>query len=191
MLDESQRQTGLSSDRNRSWLWIALLTVAAITSSLVFACATPFVALATLAARNMKRQDTFLLMIAVWLANQVAGYGILNYPRTADSFGWGGAIGVAALLAAFAAMSVGDRPMRTGPVLGTLTAFVAAFVAYEGVLFAATSILPSGEDAFSLRIVLYILQVNVLALIALYVLSLAAPTVGLPRSRWRGVLRPE
>lgn len=191
MLHEPQSQTALPADGNRPWLWIALLTVAAITSSLVFACATPFVALATLAARNMRRQDAFLLMIAVWLANQVVGYGILGYPRTFDSFAWGGAIGIAALLAAFAAMSVGDRPMRTGPVLGTIIAFAAAFVVYEGVLFAATSILPSGEEAFSLRIVLYILQVNVLALIGLYVLSLAAPTMGLPRSRWRGVLRPE
>ncbi|MBS0222728.1 MAG: hypothetical protein JSR91_18525 [Proteobacteria bacterium] len=163
--------------------------MATIASSLAFACAAPFVALATLAARNMRRQEALLLMVAVWLANQVVGYGFLDYPRTVDSFGWGAALGIAAVVSAMAAIEMNGRPLRTGPVLGTLVAFVAAFVAYEGVLMAATLVLPSGAEAFSPRIMLYVLEVNVLALVGLYVLSLIAPTLGLPRSRWQGVLR--
>ena len=79
--------------------WIGLLTVATIAASLVFACATPFPALAALAALHMKRRDAFALTAVVWGTNQIIGYGLLHYPQTSDSFAWGIAIGASAMIA--------------------------------------------------------------------------------------------
>jgi hypothetical protein len=84
----------------RCALWIALITVGSIGFSFALACATPFAALATLAALNMPRRDLLALVGVAWLANHIIGYGFLAYPQTWDSFAWGGAIGIAALLAA-------------------------------------------------------------------------------------------
>ena len=103
----------------RRWAWIALLGGASIGFGLAFACATPFVALVTLAALTMSRRDAFIVTGAVWLANQAVGYGILDYPRTFDSYAWGVAIGMAVLLALLAARAVGDRFERRGPIVST------------------------------------------------------------------------
>src|SRR5579871_4688191 len=155
--------TQTSNETTKRVAWIALLAAASAGGSLIFACATPFVALATLAAINLRRSDAFALAIIVWLVNQAIGYGVLGYPRTFDSFAWGAAIGVAAVLATWAALSVGARPLRTGPVFAALIAFGAAFAAYELTLYATSFVLPSSDEAFSWRIVGYILEVNVIA----------------------------
>lgn len=170
------------SDGARRGLWITLLTASSVALSLIFACATPFAAFATLAAMNMKRSDAFTLAIVVWLANQVVGYGILHYPQTPDSFAWGAAIGIAALLATWTAASVGRYLFLTLPLLPTAIAFAGAFAAYELTLYAASFVLPSSEAAFSWPIVADILKVNVLALIGLTILSVAGAMVGLNRS---------
>jgi hypothetical protein len=41
--------------------WIRLLTIATVAGSFAFACATPFPALAALAALHMNRRDAFIL----------------------------------------------------------------------------------------------------------------------------------
>lgn len=163
---------------NGRWLWIGLLGGATIAFSLVFACATPFVALVALAAVNMNHRDAFVVAGVVWLANQAVGYGILDYPQTFDSYAWGAAIGVAVLLALLAARASAQRA-EGGLVLVTGIAFVAAFAVYELVLVAASFVLSSGPEAFSSSIVFYILQVNALGLAALVVLQFLAATFGL------------
>ena len=45
------------SDRGASALWVSLLTAASTTATLALACATPFPALAALAAVHMRRRD--------------------------------------------------------------------------------------------------------------------------------------
>jgi hypothetical protein len=62
--------------------WGALLAAATITASFVFACATPFAALAALAALHMGRRDAFLFTGIAWAANQAIDYGFLHYPRS-------------------------------------------------------------------------------------------------------------
>lgn len=166
-------------DTTRRTAWIVFLTVASVAFSLVFACAAPFAALATLAALNVQRRDAYLLTLAVWLANQAVGYGLLGYPRTVDSFAWGLAIGVAALLATRTVTSIGPRPLMTGPVFGAAIAFLAAFAVYEGVLYAASFVLGGSGTGFTLPIVWYVLQVNAFALAGLVVLSLGAGAIGL------------
>ena len=167
--------------RNRA-AWIALLTSASLFASLALACATPFPALAALAALHLRRRDAIALVAVGWLVNQAVGYGFLNYPRTWDSFAWGGALlvgGLAALAAAGAVQSL----LRRGSGLAMravalLAAFAAAFAVYEGVLYAFTALLPIEADAFSMATVLFILKVNALAFVALYALQLAGEKLG-------------
>jgi hypothetical protein len=167
------------TDVARRWAWIGLLGGASIGFSLVFACATPFVALVTLAALTMSRRDAFIVTGAVWLANQAVGYGILDYPQTFDSYAWGVAIGIAVLLALAVAQAIGERFERSGPFVSTGLAFLSSFAVYELALYAASFGLSSGDTAFSWPIVGYILQVNALGLGGLILLKLVAASVGL------------
>jgi hypothetical protein len=163
----------------RRWAWIGLLGGASIGFSLVFACATPFVALVTLAALTMNRRDAFIVTGAVWLANQAVGYGILGYPRTFDSYAWGVAIGITVLLALVVARAIGEQFKRRGPIVSTGLAFLSAFAVYELALYAGSFWLSSSDTAFSWATVGYIFQVNALGLGSLIVLKLVAPSVGL------------
>jgi hypothetical protein len=162
------------------WAWIALLGGASIGFSLLFACATPFVALVTLAALNMDRRDAFIVTGAVWLANQAAGYGILGYPHTLDSYAWGIAIGIAVLLALAMARAVGAQVARRGAIVATGAAFASAFVVYELALYVAGFWLSSSSTAFSWPIIGYILQVNALGLAGLLIVRWVAANIGLP-----------
>jgi hypothetical protein len=186
MPSSSQTQTAqppAPTDVARRWAWIGLLGSASIGFSLVFACATPFVALVTLAALTMSRRDAFIVTGAVWLANQAVGYGILDYPRTFDSYAWGVAIGLAVLLALVVARAVGERFEQSSPFVSTGLAFLSALAVYELALYAASFWLSSGDTAFSWPIVGYILQVNALGLGGLILLKLVAASVGLgPRT---------
>ena len=163
----------------RRWLWILLLTAASVFVTLGMACATPFAALATLAALHMSRRDGLALIGIAWLADQAVGYGLLGYPRTANSFAWGVILGVSAFVALLAAQALAGRLRDRGPVLAGGLAFAGAFVAYEGVLVAATAVLASGAEAFSLPIVGWVLRVNLLSLLGLLILYRLAVWIGL------------
>jgi hypothetical protein len=132
----------------KTGIWIALIVGSSILFSLALACATPFAALGTVAGTKMVRRDAIALVIVTWLANQLIGYFILGYPRTWDSFARGAAIGVAAILATFIAI---ESTRWSGATLKAIViAFLAAFITYEGTLYAATALLPSSDEAFSL-----------------------------------------
>jgi hypothetical protein len=163
--------------------WIAVLTLAAIAGSVVFACAAPFAALAALAALHMNRRDAFILVGITWVANQTVGYGFLDYPHTWDSFAWGIAIGASAMIATALAAETAKALRPFGWALSTLTSFAVAFAGYEITLYAATVVLPSDTSAFSLATVLYILKVNVVAFVALLVLQYAGTRSGLALPR--------
>src|SRR4051812_29768671 len=79
----------------RRTAWVVLLAGASVLTSFAFACATPFAALAALAALHLRRADAFGLVALAWLANQAIGYGFLHYPATWDSLAWGVMIGLA------------------------------------------------------------------------------------------------
>lgn len=160
-------------------IWIAFVAAATIAGSLVFACATPFAAVAALAALYLRRGEAFLLVGVVWGLNQVVGYGLLNYPQTWDSFAWGAMIGIGALVAAIVAMGAraflgSERSFTTG-----LGVFGAAFVAYQLTLYAGTAVLPSHLGAFGASVVLYVLMVNSLAFLGLVALQHLGAKVGL------------
>lgn len=132
-------------------LWTATLGTAAIFGSYFFACVFPFVALATIAALTLDTRRAAALVGAVWLTNQIVGFGFRNYPHTLDTYGWGIAIGVAAFAGLAAARAiVGKSPSLLSP--RALIALAAAFVAYEGILF-AWALVVGGLETFSPRIV--------------------------------------
>ena len=163
----------------RRWLWILLLTAASVFVTLGMACATPFAALATLAALHMSRRDGFALIGIAWLADQAVGYGLLGYPRTVNSVAWGVILGVGALMALLAAQALADRVRERGAVVAAEAAFEGPFVAYQAVLVAATAGLASGAEAFSLPVVAWVLRVNLLSLVSLLILYRLAVWIGL------------
>lgn len=160
------------------WLWAALLVAGSVVLTGKFSCATPFAALAALAALDMSRRDGLLLVLAVWLANQAVGYGLLGYPQDAQSYAWGVVIGIAAVAAYVVARAAAAATTASGIVVAMAAALAGAFVAYEAVLIAATNVLPSGETAFSWPVIGQIALVNVIAFAVLLILHRVIATSG-------------
>jgi len=167
---------------NRGWghqLSLVLLVAASAAFSFVFACATPFAAFAAAAALTLSRRDALRLTVAIWLANQVLGYAVLKYPWTANSFAWGAALGAAVILTTVAARAVARRLAGRSDGVLALATLLAAFMVYEGVLFAVAMVWLGGTESFTLPIVGRTFSVNVVALIGLYALHRVGVAVGL------------
>lgn len=117
------------SDRGASALWISLLTAASTGTTLVLACATPFPALAALAAVHMRPRDGIALMLLAWAASQAVGFGLLGYPHDPLTLGWGIALATAAVGSALAGYAVlgrlGSRPVAAQLVAAYSTGFLA------------------------------------------------------------------
>ncbi|WP_428631284.1 hypothetical protein [Sphingopyxis sp.] len=125
---------GAISERRASALWVTLLTAASTATTLALACATPFPALAALAAVHMRRRDGVALMLLAWLASQCVGFFLLGYPRDGSTLAWGFALGTAAVgsaLAGYAAL----RALAYRAVAARLSlAYAASFTAYKGII---------------------------------------------------------
>ncbi|PWR17772.1 hypothetical protein [Zavarzinia compransoris] len=169
---------GLSA-RSRSLLWLGFITLAGAAFSLVLACATPFAALAAIAALNLSRRDAVLAVVLAWAVNQAIGFGLLSYPHDASTYAWGGAIGISALLSLAGAVAAAGLLARRHALVRGLAGFVAAFVVWQLALYASALAIGNGEGAFSAAIVGYVLQMNVLALAILAVVHQAAISLGL------------
>jgi hypothetical protein len=159
------------------------LIVASAALTTVYACITPFVAFAVIAATTLPRSGALALTLAVWLANQVVGYGVLNYPWTARSVGWGIALGGAAVLAALSARWVATRRQATESAAWTLAAFVPAFAVHQLMLYALAVSVLGGTGGFSREIVGRVLVVNAVTLVGLYGLNQLAAILGLAGQR--------
>jgi hypothetical protein len=167
MLKAQGSRAAVFSEPTGTAVWIALVAGSSVLFSLALACATPFAALATIAGARMRARQALALIVVAWLANQAVGYLALGYPRTWDSFAWGAAIGIAAMLAVLPAAVLIRRVAAPIAIVG---GFVGAFVLYEAALFAATAFLPSGPGAFAPPVVWRILWINALALVLLFLL---------------------
>jgi hypothetical protein len=157
-------------------LWGSVLTVATVLGTLGFACATPFAALAALAALYLPRRDAFVLIGVNWVANQVIGFALLNYPWTWDCLRGGIGLAVASLGCTGAAMLALASLRKAAFPLVVLGVFAAAFVTYEGLCFVAS--LGHQEGDFTLPTVLYVLYLNGLAFVGLFVLQRIARAIG-------------
>jgi hypothetical protein len=166
--------------RGASTLWIVLLTVASTVTTLVLACATPFPALAALAAVQMRRADGVALIGAAWLASQVVGFGFLHYPHSASTIGWAAAIGIGAVASVLAASAMAARVSARGFTVSLVTAYVAGFVAFKATIFVASLGLGGGMDALSLKVIVAQFARNAAILVGLLLLYRALTALGLP-----------
>ncbi|WP_336492852.1 hypothetical protein, partial [Methylobacterium nigriterrae] len=137
-----------------------------------FACATPFAALATWAALSLPRREGVALIALAWLVNQAVGFGLHAYPHDLATAAWGLAIGLGAFAAWPAAIGMAQR-VRGGAVPSALVALMAAFAAYEAVLYAATFVLPGGAGAYAPAVLLRLFLINAGALAGLALLQTA------------------
>ena len=152
---------------DRELLWIALLTVASVLATGVFACAVPFAALAAVAVLNSGRTDGMLLLGTIWLTNQVIGFGFLGYPLEAQAFAWGLAMGLGTFAAYFAARAGVATVAPFGVVAVIGVALPIAFLAYQAVLYAAGMLLPNAEGAFTYSVLAYVGLVEIVGYIVL------------------------
>ena len=145
---------------------LLLLTAACGLASFAFACATPFAAFAAFAAAMLPLSSALPIVAAAWIVNQAIGFGVLGYPFELNTFLWGFAIGAAALIAtAMSALVLRLLPAIGRPVELALT-LLAAYLAYEAVLFAFTPVL-GGSGAFTITIIARIGLLNVVWMIGL------------------------
>ncbi|HEY4136651.1 MAG TPA: hypothetical protein VGO34_15720 [Alphaproteobacteria bacterium] len=145
-------------------MWAAILAATALIGSWAFACVLPFAAFATVAARTLRLRDALATMGVIWVANQIVGLMLLDYPTDANTLMWGVALGAAALLAVAVAHTVlHARALSIAlPVWQRLPlAFVAAYAAYEALLIVVAQGL-GGMETFTPAMVADVGLINVL-----------------------------
>jgi hypothetical protein len=163
----------------RHALWLALLVASSVAFSLGFACAVPFAAFGAVAALTLTRRDALLLIGAVWLANQLVGFAILNYPWDASTLTWGVVLGIVAILTTMAAQAIAQRLNGRGALVFSLAAFAGAFIVYEGGLYLISAAWLGGTEDYVPAIVARILAINAAAFAGLLVLDRLAVAGGL------------
>ena len=152
-------------------LWIGLLIAVSAGLTAGYTCVVPFAALGVAAAMTLPRREALVCTIAVWLANQAAGFGLMSYPWTLNTIAWGATIGVAALAAARAAQWLLGSLQGLRLSIQTVIAFVTAFSVYQSILYATAVSMLGGPGAFAPGIIAQVFGVNVVALGGLWGLS--------------------
>jgi hypothetical protein len=174
--------SSMSPDWTRP-VWIGLLVAASLVLTLGFACAVPFAAFGAIAALTLTRRDALLAVGLVWLANQAAGFAVLHYPWTSDTFAWGAALLAVGLAATLAAELAVTRLHRLPSLAAASAAFLSAFVAYEGLLFIISTAVQSGVEDYDSAIVWRIFAINGMAFVGLLSASkLLAGWISSPRA---------
>ncbi|GMN12570.1 MAG: hypothetical protein ABJF09_08925 [Qipengyuania citrea] len=167
--------------------WPVTLALATVGGSLAAACMMPFVALAIVSAATMRRSLALATILAIWVTNQVLGFTVLGYPHTGYAFAWGGALGIASILAMFAGATIlGERDELSS--FRTLGAFLVGFFIYEGALF-GFALVVGGTEMFTMPIVGQILVNDALWFAGLsggyWLLTRTVPTLFGPAPRIR------
>jgi hypothetical protein len=150
--------------------WLALLIASSFIFTLAFACAVPFAAFAAATALTLSKRDAFILIIGIWLANQLTGFFFMNYPWDVNTFAWGIALGITAIISCAVARVTAMRLSNFNPLLCRTLAFFAAFMAYEASCYASAFML-GGVDDFTLAIQTRIFALNACALVGLFVVN--------------------
>jgi hypothetical protein len=163
----------------RHSLWLGLLVGASMIFSLGLACAVPLAAFAAAAALSLSRRDALLLVMLVWLANQLVGFIFLDYPWTASTFAWGAVLGIEAILATLAGQWIAKRFADTSRSVRFVATFLIAFAVYEAALFAVSATLLGGTEIYTAAIQGRIFVINAAAFAGLLVLNHLAASVGL------------
>jgi hypothetical protein len=162
-----------------SFIWVTVLTMAVIGSTLALSCVTPFAALAVALAGTVGLRTSLRIMAVVWFANQVIGFAFFHFPHTLNTYCWTFAIGAATLVATVVASvlvkygSAWSAPFRLGVTL------VFSFVAYEITLLPAAGLL-NGLETFRPEIVAQLAFVNAISLVGMVVLNEITAALGKP-----------
>ena len=171
---------GAMTKRGASALWVALLTAASTATTLALACATPFPALAALAAVHMRRRDGVALMLLAWLASQCVGFFLLGYPRDGSTLAWGFALGTAAVGSALASYAT-LRALPYRSVAARLSlAYAAGFTAFKAIILGWALVLGGLHTAMAPDLLAEQFVRNGAILIGLYALYRALVAVGVP-----------
>jgi hypothetical protein len=141
----------------------------------------PFAAFGVLAAMTLSRTDAIRTTVALWMANQIIGYAVLEYPRTLNSFSRGLAIGGAAVLSTIVARLIVSRRRTVRGVTQAIVALGGTFAMYEAALFTVAVAGLGGIGSFAAAIVGRILVINATALGGLYALYRIGVAIGISR----------
>jgi hypothetical protein len=182
ILDRPGGQAIGSPSVPRDWrhpLWLGLLIAASVAFSLGLACAVPLAAFAAAAALSLSRRDALLLILLVWLANQLVGFTVLHYPWTASTFAWGVVLGAVAVLATLAGEWIAGRLVDARRAFTVVATFLIAFAVYEATLFAVSATLLGGTEIYTAAIQGRIFAINAAAFVGLLALNRLATSVGL------------
>ena len=163
----------------RHLIWSTLLVGGGVGLSLGFACAVPLAAFAAAAALTVPRRDALALILAVWFANQLVGFTALGYPWMVDTFEWGAALGVVAVLATLAAQWAAARLAGAARAVGFAVVFLLAFAVYEAALFIVSMAWLGGAEVFTLAVQGRIFAINAAAFVGLMLLNRLATAFGL------------
>jgi hypothetical protein len=120
-------------------VWSAFLVFGSTAASLIFACATPFAALAAVAALTLPPRLALITTMGVWLGNQAVGFLMLGYPLTASALAWGPILGGVAIVATAVAIQVSAQFDRAD-LRHWLAVFAAALATQQGLVLAASLI---------------------------------------------------
>ena len=173
----------LSQTTNRArWIWMVILTIATISASLALSCVTPFAALAVALGGTVGLRASLRVVAIVWFANQFVGFVFFRFPLAANTFLWGIAIGIAALLTTIVTAIVFKYLSSSTAAVRLSVALFASFTGYEMALVTAAVVL-GGFETFRPSIVLQLAWINAAALVGMIVLNELIVAVGL---RWIG-----
>lgn len=182
---ESRLPRNPLAQRGASTIWIMLLTVASTVTTLLLSCATPFPALAALAAVHMHRRDGMTLMGLAWLASQLTGFLILGYEMKETTTGWAIGLAVAALGSAAGAYAALDRLGGRSIALRLAVAYGAGFVAFKLVILAFSVWLGGVATTLDPDILARQFLRNGAILIGLFALYHGLVALGVPAARGR------
>jgi hypothetical protein len=159
-------------------LWMGILTIASVASTVAFECAVPFAALAALAALTMRRRDALGMVALVWLASVTTGFLALGYPVRASSIAWTFFMLGGALAGAIAAQMIAERTHRFGPAVMALAALAGAYASYKVAILLGYQFLGGGERAFAPDVLLLQVRVETAFLVGLMILHRAVVLLG-------------
>jgi hypothetical protein len=165
-----------------SFLWMLILTLAAIGGTFALSCVTPFAALAVALAGTVGLRASLGVMIAVWFANQVIGFGFFHFPHTANTLLFGVAIGAAAVVSTIVASVVLKYMSPRSAPLRLSVALVLSFAAYETTLLPA-AVFFGDIETFRPAIVAQLALINAVSIVGMVVLNEVAAMLCRP---WLG-----
>ncbi len=152
------------------FIWLTILTLAGVGGSLAISCVAPFVALAVALAGTVRLSFALVVMSVIWFANQLIGFSFFHFPRTANTFLWGLAIGGAIVLSTSVAALTIRRPRQFQVFARLALAFGFGFVSYQGMLM-LVSLALGGEETFAPAAIAQIAVINAAWLAGLIVLN--------------------